>query len=251
MNQKEHILNLVHEALGELALDRIRLSNSIRKAIRIARLLSDYENLWWLELEMLNIKAHNAMKEMHKEIVSHIPKERQGVLFDKYWDSLKEERRYQDLKRTGTNVRLFDKDLGLSVGEIENRIEYFEREAEQITSALYQVEYRYYATEFKVILERIRRRVHYYLSSSEKELIYGQIQSDIFERNRRYVDSKLGKICPDVLEKFVAVYRRLDESETDIEARSHALTSCRRILKALADTLYPPRKKPVTGSDGK
>src|SRR5262249_52760910 len=37
----------------------------------------------------------------------------------------------------------------------------------------------------------------------------------------------------------------------DPESDSQALTSCRRILKSLADALYPSRDEPVTGVDGK
>ena len=64
-----------------------------------------------------------------------------------------------------------------------------------------------------------------------------------------YVDLRLRDIAPEALEKFVAVYRRLGEDNT--EARAQALTSCRRILKALADAVYPPRQEKVKGADDK
>jgi hypothetical protein len=63
------------------------------------------------------------------------------------------------------------------------------------------------------------------------------------------VDLRLRDITPEALEKFVTVYRRLGEG--DPEARAQALTSCRRILKALADAVYPPRQEKVEGADGK
>jgi hypothetical protein len=55
-------------------------------------------------------------------------------------------------------------------------------------------------------------------------------------------------IAPEALEQFAAAYRR--HSEQGAEARSHALTSCRRILKTLADALYPATRAMVKGVDG-
>jgi TusA-related sulfurtransferase len=88
-----------------------------------------------------------------------------------------------------------------------------------------------------------------FLSRTETQLVLGQYSSDIFEKNRRYVDQELANYCPDALQMFSAAYRRLQEG--DIEARSQALTSCRRILKELADRLYPPSAEKVEGIDGR
>ena len=104
------------------------------------------------------------------------------------------------------------------------------------------------AQDYEGIAARIGQRIHDFLAATERELVYGQINSDIFEQNRQYVDAKLRAIAPDVLEKFVIVYRRM--SDRDPEARSEAALSCRRILKSLADHVYPPPAEPVTGSDG-
>jgi hypothetical protein len=104
------------------------------------------------------------------------------------------------------------------------------------------------AEELRSMLKRIEHRVHELLSITVKQLAYGQINSDIFERNRQYVDSRLRLIAPESLEQLVAAYRRVGEG--DSEAGSHALLSCRRVLKSLADRLYPAREEPIIGSDG-
>lgn len=79
--------------------------------------------------------------------------------------------------------------------------------------------------------------------------MFGQVNADIFERNRQYIQQRMFAIAPDALEKMNAAFRRIEEG--DAEARSHAVESCRRLLKALADALYPARKEPVKGLDGK
>ena len=98
-----------------------------------------------------------------------------------------------------------------------------------------------------MVISRIRIRIHEYLSYVEQQLLLGQVSSDIFQRNREYVDSRLRDISPETLEQFSAAYERIDNGTP--EALSHALTSCRRVLKSLADTLYPAGP-PARGIDG-
>lgn len=71
----------------------------------------------------------------------------------------------------------------------------------------------------------------------------------IFKKHRQYVDEKLKLLCPEALDQFIAVCRRL--AEGDSEARSQALLSCRRILKTLADELYPAKQNRVICTNGK
>jgi hypothetical protein len=103
------------------------------------------------------------------------------------------------------------------------------------------------ASGYEAVLERIKGRVHSFLSNTEKQLLFGQINADIFEANRQYVDLKLGKLCPEALSQFVSVYRRIQEK--DSESYAQAATSCRRIIKSIADALYPPSINPVRCAD--
>ena len=50
------------------------------------------------------------------------------------------------------------------------------------------------------------------------------------------------------MQKIEAIYERLDDGGQ--EAISHALTSCRRLINAVADAVYPPAKEPID-VDGK
>jgi hypothetical protein len=63
-----------------------------------------------------------------------------------------------------------------------------------------------------------------------------------------FVDRRLREIAPHASEALLSAYRRVREGTP--EARCHALTSCRRALKLLADVLYPASGEPAIGSDG-
>lgn len=99
------------------------------------------------------------------------------------------------------------------------------------------------------VLARIKNRLWEFLTETEYELTLGEVTAETFDRLRSYVDKQLTTISPLALEQFQTAYRRLKDGGN--EDRAHALTSCRRVLKTLADELYPARLEPVVGSDGK
>jgi DNA uptake protein ComE-like DNA-binding protein len=71
---------------------------------------------------------------------------------------------------------------------------------------------------------------------------FGNIPRRQFDVIRERVDDLLLDVCPEAIEKFMAAYERLGSKST--EDWSHALTAARRVIKAVADALYPPQDTP-------
>jgi hypothetical protein len=258
-------LNLVKEALDELDRPETRLSTVIRKAIRIARLRNDYENLFWLRMETIRITDQTALPDIAAETSAHVSAEEykafSGALAERYritrqvdptlFDSASKEESQllfepiESVEATrDTFKRMAHESTQLPEGMHPVDIYMKEQDREKARSIAMRA-----AAEYESVLARIATRVHDFLSRTEQQLIFGQANADIFERNRQYVERRLSEIAPQALEQFAAARRRA--AEGDAESRSHALTSCRRILKEIADVVYPPRPDPVIGKDGK
>jgi hypothetical protein len=259
----DRILQLVSNALDDLDNPACKLSGSIRKAIRIARLRNNYDNLWWLEYEMIAWENKDAKRRIDQELLPYYTKTQFEALQIRIVTAYVDERK---CRRVDDHGELVDKgDIrAMGVEELESLAESLEKGAAAAIppAGLHPVDLYHVdqaktqlratlsalAQDSRAILARIRQRVHAFLSTTETHLIYGQLNTDIFEQNRQFVDARLHDIAPDAFEKLTVVYRRLGEGNP--EARSHALTSCRRILKALADKVYPATSKPVQGIDG-
>ncbi|MFF2842449.1 hypothetical protein [Paenarthrobacter sp. NPDC057981] len=104
-------------------------------------------------------------------------------------------------------------------------------------------------TSFENILNRVRQGVHDYLVEAESELLTGQTESSLFTRGEAYVVERLQAVSAESLEKYRAAEQRIAEGSP--ESYAQALTSCRRMIKSLADSLYPPTDVAIKGSDGK
>jgi hypothetical protein len=106
------------------------------------------------------------------------------------------------------------------------------------------------------VILRTRHRTFTALCHWERQLSYANTNERIFTRFQDRVDELLASGVPDLLTKFSSVYRRLREGATNApdqdagEELSQALTSCRRILEAVADHVWPP-SRPATLRDGK
>jgi len=261
MTDSDYTLELVRNALEDLDQPDCRLSVVARKALRIARLRNDWEAIYWLQVELEGYNDKNAVSRRIDECASYFSKEQFEKLIEDTMEAFISSRSVATIDTHGK----IDKDKMLSQGiqEIEaikltawiindplpNNLHpfeaaYFSDQRQKTTNVVNFME-----TQMRKVTARISQRVHSYLSQVERLLFLGQSQSDIFEDNKQYVDERLQQFAPEILEKLQIAYRRTREGTS--EARSHALTSCRRALKALADHLYPASDKPVIGVDGK
>jgi hypothetical protein len=106
---------------------------------------------------------------------------------------------------------------------------------------------------FKIVSDRLASRrsmVYHYVLRKYLELRYSNIAEDIFSKIQEKVYEKISEIIPDSVKKFNAVYDNL--SSENSENWSNAVHSCRRILKDLANAIYPPTEsiqKKVNGKE--
>lgn len=103
--------------------------------------------------------------------------------------------------------------------------------------------------ELQRVRERLKARLHQFLVETETAIAFSETAASTFERVRAYVDGQLTQLAPEALEQLRGAYTRA--SAGDAESLAHALLSCRRVLKSLADLVYPATGLTVVGSDGK
>jgi predicted subunit of tRNA(5-methylaminomethyl-2-thiouridylate) methyltransferase len=253
----------VQQALDELDRPDANLTSVYRKAVRIARLRNDYPWIFLLQHELESLDDPLAKARNSLEVSRHYTREQMRKLQNR---TIEESVSARTVKRVDHRTKKDeDKVVAWSIPEIERMLPWFEARARganlpehltplevalaRDTLARGRAEAELMVLEMRGVRERLAQRVHHYLSRVESGLYLGQQDSDILEQNRQYVDQTLGQVAPEALEQIVAAYRRVRDGT--VEGRTHALTSCRRALKSLADRLYPARDTPVIGSDGK
>lgn len=138
------------------------------------------------------------------------------------------------------NIKTF-LDLSTSVVETEANIESTNIEIAGLKGLMFtqiKSSYLQIVEARKKILHKIKITIFNYTTNIYYQLKYSSVPRDIFENIRKNTDASLAELIPEAVKKFVSVYSNIQS--TNKEDLSNAVHSCRRILKAVADKLYPP-----------
>lgn len=239
MATTDDLLSLVRLALDEF--DDRPLEVSVRRAVRIGSLLGESQVAIRLALELKPTGGHppaNA-EDTRRLMTDRTSWATADGPAEKAITEYMEDRRTPDDKVVSHSLAqmdLFDREFQSMVAELSDsqRAEAFSQEL--LTHG---------------VRERARHHTFTALCEWERRLTYANTNERIFGRFRGSVDRMLSDGAPAILESFNAVYRRLREAAAagtgGAEELSQALTTCRRILKAVADHVHPP--EPGCGSE--
>ncbi|WP_219916608.1 AbiTii domain-containing protein [Cupriavidus pinatubonensis] len=104
-------------------------------------------------------------------------------------------------------------------------------------------------SQAKSLFSSIKSGIHSYATDVYLAIELGDIAQDIFESTRDEIDSFVRVHAPKAAEKLIAINERMAENSS--ESRTAALTSCRRLLMTVADSLFPPRDTDWIDAGGK
>lgn len=255
---QDHIATLVTSALNAFDQPGKSVAALVRQAARIAALRKDYLAQYRFQMELLDVSAGAALSDPTFDVINANLVTLLGT----------EEARAQVIQtykqyEKGRMMSGGDNLYAISVAQLEAYLAqvrgiYDEYTVSDKTSGYYahtaaqaadqqQAKLIPIIQQHETILERIRQDVYNYLLQTETTLHSGKPSSSVFERGLEYVRTSLAQLAPEALEKFTAAEASLAGGTP--EELSHALTSTRRMIKDLADALYPPTGETIVGDD--
>lgn len=260
---RDRALELVRRALESFEDSKISVASLVRMCIRVANIRNDALGLAILRMETVDLQIPKSGRvlfpEQVQELSAFLPYK---VAHEKLFRASEARHARMTLPRKqdeeeqmwGGSVALLESALT----EIEQRIAALDRDSERLVpqdttnrheneKIRLMLERR--CSEHRQLLERTKAFLFDFLIDTEAELERGQTFASVFEVTRRYVDESLAELAPTVTDELRAGEERLMEGTPP--ALSQALMSCRRVLKALADAVYPPSLEPAIGADGK
>jgi hypothetical protein len=223
------------------------LSDSIRSAIRVARLTQDYAAVWWLTREMIDVNDKQAYDRLAFEMYEIYQDD-----FDSLQRSLElqwvDRRTISELPRTAGKPKTKDGQVLLtSISQIEHDLDVLAVNIADPTCTLQdKLELLFRQQQRRNIIERVKATVYDYLVKTEVRLTFEDHNADVFTEHIAVVNALIAKHAPDVATMFTAAYERLDDPNP--ESLHQAATSCRRILKAVADYVFPPQDPTIDSS---
>ncbi|MFF5728238.1 hypothetical protein [[Kitasatospora] papulosa] len=234
MDSTAHVLGLIRRALDEF--DDHPLEVSVRRAVRIASLIGESHVAVRLGLDL---QVTGGDPAQHRGDIDRL------MADPSRWESPSEPGPATTAMREYIRDRVKSDDPGTVLAHSLANIEYLTKQVPSTqTSAGLEIDF-----TLRQIVERARLRTFSYLVAWERRFGYVSVNESIFGGYKAQVDKMLAEGVPDLVEKFTAVYRRMNEAAASDpdglagEELSHALTTCRRILEAVVDHVLPPRSE--------
>ena len=243
----QEALELSSEILADLELSRLPLSNCFMKASRLARLLGDSDTLQTFQYEL-----------------EGYPSTPDGIPTDIWALAEKANRVYieKDAKTETLKERCYTNSVeSLESGKAtaQTRLELTELKPTSISSANPQQYVRAPMVNMpernaaqKMILKNSSRLagrrtfLYGYVLKRHNELRVSSPAEDIFGSYSQTVDDLLSQYIPEDLIKIASISDNI--SSKNPEDWANAAHTCRRLLQALADNLYPPSEDKINGT---
>lgn len=223
LTENEHILELSRELLDDIELDKLASDKLLLKCNRLARLTGSEEVREWLRYEMEGYNSTDKISLKYMTLTGRWIdfKENKG-----YWGPLAlQESLIETLK-----ARIDATKITSLEGNWAFRVATDTRSAHAAIGNK--------IAELSGVRSRVLGLLHTFISGVYYERLFANVAAETFETYKCSVDGLIAEKAGAVLTKMPSVVARLKEG--DSEAVSQALTSCRRILEALADAIFPP-----------
>lgn len=229
-------LTLCEDLLADIELSRVSPPAAIRKASRLARLLDDRDTLRWFELELQgfsdpasgNLSADSAVHAA-RTIRAHFSNEHQETRF--WTESVGSMQATVDAAKAQLSAAT-DPNVSVSSSNPHQIVSAPAGNARERAALLKIIQ------DKSRLLESVLSAVHQYVNEKEVELRFGAAAESAFGQVRALVDSRVAELVPDAAVKLASAFENSTSSNS--EDWANAASTCRRLIKAVADALRPP-----------
>jgi hypothetical protein len=223
-SEAEHILELSSELLDDMELSRLPADKLLFKANRLARLAGSEDIKKWLTYEL---QGYNSSEPISLRYMGLTGRWTNYEKKEGFWGPLAQQEATIETNKArieATKLTSLSGEWALAVSA----------DAARTHGALSSV-----ILQLSGIRSRVLGLLHTFVTSVYYERQFADVAERTFEGYKRDVDALIAEKAGGVLTKMPAVVARLKEG--DDEAISQALVTCRRILEAFADAIFPPR----------
>jgi AbiTii len=223
--------------LDDLENSLSKIDAILMRAKRLARLMRDSEAQLWLDLETRGYPEEFIFSDLGSCMKYAASGGRIDLGSHKYY--------LQSLPEIEANFESDDALLNslqtarIPTTTVKDFLEKHATEALMATQLKFQAQQKKSYASSKSLYSSMKSAIHNYATDTYLAVELGDIAEDIFEGAHNIVDTFIRSHSPKAAEKIVAINERM--SDSSVESRSSALTSCRRLLMDVADSVLPAR----------
>lgn len=241
-DKKIEAIKLLNESIKELETTKGSVAIGVRKLSRATRLLDKKSINAWCESYLGSVEYKVALERLCKKALEEFEKEKvaQRLTDEKY------QKEINDLEELHLSVYIIQDFLQYKTNTASgglNTVDFIEQKLNILLKEKKGNDKTYYQTPLQEHLSYIKEKAHNYCAKLLEQLSFSGTVASGFDLLKKAVDDKLLDLDPELAEQLMLAFKGI--SSANKEEWSQALTSCRRLLEALADKLYPPNDKVI------
>lgn len=237
------IINLSEEILKNIESSELSLSNITTKCLRLARLLNDFESIKWFSLELSGYNSRNDEYVPQDEWL--IAKRSNRNSKSREWDG--EKYIIGPEKITVSSIGQLEASITASKQQLsvaqDPDINFHPINAWQPVPTGNNKERNTLSNNIAqntATLDRIKNTFYNYVLNIYYQYKFGDHIQNLFGKYQEKVDNFILKFTPDLAKEFKSIHDNImSQNEKDW---NNIGTNCRRLLKVLADNLYPAKQ---------
>lgn len=244
MQEKKVALQVIEESLKELESPKGSILSAVQKLQRSASIVGDEQKRLWCSIQLGDSTYVHPLKDLSDFLVKH-----QGPSTSEYEEGIS--KHIKTLEKLGltheihfTNEEINIK-LNASGGGYVN-IGFVEERYADLVRLKKGNDGTHYKNPLNNHLNFVKKKAHEIASDLYKQLKFSGTVSNCFDLLRDAVDDKLLDLNPVISEQLMLAFKSVSSNKE--EEWSQALTTCRRLIEALADELYPAKNDNDNGN---
>ncbi len=235
--------NLLQEALKELEASKGSVRTGVQRLYRAATLLDDEEVRVWCEIQLGHFRYTGPLEDYTEKLLAYLEsktkKNKQAL------DEAIKQLHDLGLKRS---AHYPTEELGVKANKAGGGyvdIGFVEERYSDLTRAKRGNDGTYYRVNLNSHLSYVRKAAYQQAVSLHNRVAFFGAPASTFDVLKEAVDDRLLDINSELIERLMTAFRAV--SGDNPEEWSQALTTCRRFVEGLADSLYPPKDEQAKG----
>jgi hypothetical protein len=223
-NRQEEALRLAEELLTDIELARNPTTKHVLKAKRLARLVGDDDAQVWLDFELGRGSDTPAGRRWMDATNRWTDRDAgEGNWGGSAW---------HEATRESTKAAMETLSGDISGEGLTQAVRYRSSQAVALARII---------GNSSIVLAAVDAQVYAFATRVAHEIMFSELQASLFDATRETIDGRLTS-AGDALKKIESINERLATGSP--EAISQAMATCRRLIDATADELFPAREEP-------
>lgn len=250
MNTKitEEAKNILKDSLKELESPKGSVLSGVQKLSRAANILTAEDVYIWCEIQLGNSEYTATLQDYVLKLLDYLPEFNKHSNIDGIEKELNEIIEKLDKLHLKNEIHYNVAEITIKANKASggySNIGFIEERYKDLVRTKRGSDGTYYKINLFEHISYVRKEAYNKATKLYNAVAFSDTPQTAFDILKEKIDDKLLDLDPELAEKLMLAFKGVTTNKS--EEWSQSLTTCRRLIEKLANTLYPPTDEKING----